>query len=180
MFESEVADMRLEIAHAMLKPETLRSDLRDIVIRELSKGDCEIVASRRLTLSLEQIATVYSHFSNLRAKPVIFNYFTSNETEHLALVGPVGLHNRLDEIKGQTGTDKGIRGKYYTKYTRLSEAELQKWLKGTLANAEDIDLEMFGRDIVHVSDTEPESIADLRVILLPAQLEAIRARGVAI
>ncbi|MFH1454855.1 MAG: hypothetical protein ABIF22_00830, partial [bacterium] len=143
----------MEVAHAMLKPDALESGLRDTVIQELLSGGCEIVVSRRFTLNLNQIASIYSHFSNARAKPVVFAYFTSRETEHLALVGPVGLHERLDVIKGQTGSGKGIRGKYYTRYTRLSDSELQEWLSGTLSNAEDIDLEMFGRDILHVADT---------------------------
>ena len=123
---------------------------------------------------------IYSHFSNARAKPVVFAYFTSRETEHLALVGPVGLHERLDVIKGQTGSGKGIRGKYYTRYTRLSDSELQEWLSGTLSNAEDIDLEMFGRDILHVADTPSDSLNGLRAVLLPTQLELIRKRGVSV
>ena len=167
-----------EVAHAMLKPDALESGLRDVIIEELLRGDCEIVASKRFVLDLEQISAIYSHFSNERARPVVFRYFTSRETEHLALVGPVGLHDRLDVIKGQTGSGKGIRGKYYTRYTRLSESELQQWLDGTLANAEDIDLEMFGRDILHVSDTQSDSIVGLKTILCPSQLDLIRRMGV--
>ncbi|MFH1455275.1 MAG: hypothetical protein ABIF22_03080, partial [bacterium] len=73
-----------------------------------------------------------------------------------------------------------IRGKYYTRYTRLSDSELQEWLSGTLSNAEDIDLEMFGRDILHVADTLSDSLNGLRAVLLPTQLELIRKRGVGI
>lgn len=166
-----------EVAHAMLKPDALECGLREIVINELLQGDCEIIASKRLILDLGQISAIYSHFSNLRAKPVVFAYFTSRETEHLALVGAVGLHDRLDVIKGQTGSGKGIRGKYYTRYTRLSDSELSEWLSGTLSNVEDIDLEMFGRDILHVSDTPSDSVRGLKTILLPSQLELIRQMG---
>lgn len=167
-----------EIAHAMLKPDALEYGLRKIILQELLKGECEIIASRRLVLNLDQIAAIYSHFSNVRAKSVVFAYFTSRETEHLALLGSKGLHDRLDVIKGQTGSGKGIRGKYYTRYTRLKESELQEWLDGTLSNAEDIDLEMFGRDILHVSDTESDSIAGLKTILHPSQLDLIRQKGI--
>ena len=161
-------------------PDALEFGLRDVVIDELLKADCEIVASKRFVLNLEQISAIYSHFSNKRAKPIVFRYFTSRVTEHLALVGPVGLHYRLDVIKGQTGSGKGIRGKYYTRYTRLSQSELQQWLDGTLANAEDIDLEMFGRDILHVSDTQSDSINGLKTILNPSQIDLIRQLGVCI
>ena len=167
-----------EIAHAMLKPDALEYGLRETIIQELLGGECEIIASRRLVLDLSQITAIYSHFSNARAKPVVFAYFTSRETEHLALLGPAGLHDRLDVIKGQTGSGKGIRGKYYTRYTKLSESELQEWLAGTLSNAEDIDLEMFGRDILHVSDTQSDSITGLKTILCPSQLDLIRQRGI--
>jgi len=167
-----------ELVHAMLKPDALEFGLMDVIIRELQQEECEIVASRRLILSLSQIGAIYPRFSNVRAKPVVFAYFTSHETEHLAIIGSTGLHERLDVIKGQTGSGKGIRGKYYTRYTRLSESELQKWLDGTLSNAEDIDLEMFGRDILHVSDTESDSIAGLKTILYPSQLDLIRQKGI--
>lgn len=169
--------MQKELVHAMLKPDTLEFGLRNVVIQELQKEECEIVASRRLVLSFSQISSIYPRFSNTRAKPVVFAYFTSRETEHFAILGQHGLHERLDVIKGQTGTGKGIRGKYYTRYTKLSHPELQEWLSGTLSNAEDIDLEMFGRDIIHIADTQSDSLAGLRAILCPYQLESIRLKG---
>jgi nucleoside diphosphate kinase len=166
-----------ELVHVMLKPDALEFGLRDIIIQELQKGEGEIITSRRLVLSLEQISSIYSNFSNDRAKPVVFAYFTSRETEHLAIIGSEELHKRLDVIKGQTGTGNGIRGKYYTRYTKLSPLELQEWLSGTLSNAEDIDLEMFGRDIIHTADTQPESLAGLRAVMTPPQLDLIRFKG---
>jgi len=104
-----------ELVHVMLKPDALEFGLRDIIIQELQQGGGEIITSRRLVLSLKQISSIYSNFSNDRAKPVVFAYFTSRETEHLAIIGSEGLHKRLDVIKGQTGTGNGIRGKYYTR-----------------------------------------------------------------
>ncbi len=176
-FKERRLSMQKELVHVMLKPDTLEFGLRDIVIRELQKEECEIVASKRLILSFSQISSIYPRFSNTRAKPVVFAYFTSRETEHLAILGSVGLHERLDVIKGQTGTGKGIRGKYYTRYTKLNSSELQEWLSGTLSNVEDIDLEMFGRDILHVADNQADSIVGLRAILSFSQLDLILAKG---
>ena len=84
--------MQKELVHVMLKPDTLEFGLRDIVIRELQKEECEIVASKRLILSFSQISSIYPRFSNTRAKPVVFAYFTSRETELLAILGSVGIH----------------------------------------------------------------------------------------
>jgi nucleoside diphosphate kinase len=170
--------MKREVAHAMLKPDTLESGLEDVVIKELLGGGCEIIVSKKFILDMDQISAIYSTFSNKIAKPVVFNYFTSRLTRHLALIGSEGLHDRLDVIKGQTGSGQGIRGKYYTRYTRLSESELAEWLAGTLANAEDIDLEMFGKDILHVADTPSDSIRGLRAVLDPDQLQLLRKNGV--
>lgn len=170
--------MKKELVHAMLKPDALEYGLRDTVIAELQQeGQCEVIVSRRLILDSSQIEAIYSRFSNKRAKPVVFNYFTSRETEHLAIGGGPGLHHHLDVVKGQTGTGRGIRGKYYTRYTRLSPEELEEWLAGTLVNATDIDLEMFGRDILHVADTIEDSLRGLREIMTVDQLNLVRLKG---
>jgi nucleoside diphosphate kinase len=169
--------MNSELAHVMLKPDSLSSNLRDIVLRELLDAGGSVVASKRLTLSLSQIAAIYPRFPNRRAQPFIFAYFTSRETEHFAFVGNEGLHARLNEAKGQTGTGQGIRGKYYTTYTRLSQAALDEWLWGTSPQAAEIDLEMFGRDILHVADNSEDSLRALRAILDPADLRPIDVIG---
>jgi nucleoside diphosphate kinase len=170
--------MNPELVHVMLKPDSLASGLRDIVVRELLATGATIVASRRLTLTLSQIAAIYPRFPNRRAQPFIFAYFTSRETEHFAFVGDDGLHARLNEAKGKTGTGQGIRGKYYTTYTRLSQAALDEWLWGTSPQAAEIDLEMFGRDILHVADNSSDSLRALRAILDPVDLRSIEAIGV--
>lgn len=149
----------------MLKPETLLSGLREVVLRELGASGGHIVASERLTLSSSQIEAIYPDFPNPRARPFVFAYFTSRETEHFAFVGGQGLHSRLNEAKGETGTGKGIRGKYYTYYTRLSQPLLEEWLCGTLPEIADIDLEMFGRDILHVAANQTDSLRGLHAIM---------------
>jgi hypothetical protein len=154
-----------ELAHVMLKPDTLKSGLRDVVLRELVECAGPPVASLKLTLSLYQIEAVYPKFPNLRAKPFIFKYFTTEQTEHFAFHGKPGLHQRLHETKGRTGSGKGIRGKYYTRYTRLSPSELDQWLQGTLASEAEIDLEMFGRDILHVADNPVDSLRGLNAVI---------------
>jgi len=167
--------MNDEIAHVMLKPDTLECGLRDVVIGELEQSGGQIVVSRRLTLSLFQIEAIYPEFPNARAKAFIFAYFTSRETEHFAFAGAPGLHRRLHEAKGRTGTEQGIRGKYYTRYTRLSQTELDEWLHGTLPDAAGIDLEMFGRDILHVADRPVDSLRGLRAVMGTEDLNVVRA-----
>jgi nucleoside diphosphate kinase len=169
--------MHNELAHVMLKPDTLLSGLREVVLRELEPSGGHIVANERLTLSLSQIGAIYPDFPNPRAKPFVFAYFTSRETEHFAFVGGQGLHSRLNEAKGETGTGKGIRGKYYTYYTRLSQALLDEWLCGTLPETANIDLEMFGRDILHVAATQADSLRGIHAIMGEQNLRLIRERG---
>lgn len=162
----------------MLKPDALEYGLRETILAELQQeGECEIITSVKLIMNMSQIEAIYPRFKDKRAKPAVFAYFTSHETEHLAIMGEPGLYERLDAVKGQTGTGRGIRGKYYTRYTRLTPEELEKWLKGTLINIGDIDLEMFGRDILHVADTIEDSLRGLSVIMSPDQLRLIRLKG---
>ena len=169
--------MRSELAHVMLKPDTLTSGLRETVLRELRQSGGRIVAAKRLTLSLAQIEAIYPNFPNPRAKPFVFAYFTSHETEQFAFAGDPGLHDRLHEAKGQTGTGKGIRGKYYTRYTRLSQEELDEWLNGTRLESAEINLEMFGRDILHVADNSVDSLRGLRAVLNEQDIGLIREIG---
>jgi hypothetical protein len=154
-----------EIVHVMLKPDTLASGLRETVLRELEKSGGRYVVSSRLTLNLSQIEAIYPHFPNPRAKPFIFAYFTTRETEHFAFVGHLGLHCRMHEAKGKTGSGRGIRGRYYTRYTHLSQSELDEWLHGTLPATAEIDLEMFGRDILHIADNAVDSLRGLNAIM---------------
>ena len=163
-----------EVVHVMLKPDTLSSGLRETILEQLGVSGGKVVVSKRLTLTLDQIEAIYPNFPNPRAKPFVFAYFTSRETEHLAFAGDVGLHGRLHAAKGQTGTDRGIRGKYYTRYTRLSQTELDEWLRGTLPEAVDIDLEMFGRDILHVADNQEDSLRGLQAILDATEFSHLR------
>lgn len=157
--------MNTELVHVMLKPDTLMSGLRAIVLDELEETGGRIVATKRLVLETSQIEAIYPDFPNARAKPFVFAYFTSRETEHFAFAGETGLHLRLHASKGQTGTVRGIRGKYYSRYTRLSQAELDEWLCGTLPEAAEIDLEMFGRDILHVADNQRDSLRGLAAVM---------------
>jgi len=166
-----------ELAHVMLKPDTLKSGLRDVVLRELVECAGEPVASLRLTLSLRQIEAVYPNFPNLRARPFIFKYFTTEETEHFAFLGEPGLHHRMHETKGRTGSGKGIRGKYYTRYTRLSPSELDQWLQGALSAEAEIDLEMFGRDILHIADSPVDSLRGLNAIIGVERVSRVAASG---
>lgn len=172
--------MQKELVHVMLRPDALELGLRDVVIRELQQEECEILVSRRLILNLNQIESIYPRFPNARAKPTVFAYFTSRETEHFAIEGAPSLHERLNVVKGRTGTGKGIRGRYYTEYTRLNPSEFQEWLSGSIPNTDGVDLEMFGRGILHVADTQSESFDGLKTILCSCQLETIRLRGFSI
>jgi nucleoside diphosphate kinase len=156
--------MRSELVHVMLKPDTLESGLRDDILKELLKIGGTLLLSKRLILNQSQIAEIYPDFPNERARPTVFKYFTTKETEHLAFLGEPGIHKKYKEAKGKTGAS-GIRGRYYTRYTRLSPEELSRWLEGSLENIAAIDLEMFGRDILHVPDSPAGSKRGLRSVL---------------
>lgn len=153
-----------EVVHVMLKPETVYSPIRDLVLGELRQSGGTIFWSRRLVLDVAQISAIYPDFPNQRAKPYIFKYFTSRETEHFAFGGTAGLHRRMNEAKGWTGTGKGIRGKYYKNFTRLSESALNEWLCGTSPEEAEIDLEMFAKDILHVADSPADSLRGLHAV----------------
>ena len=165
-----------EIVHVMLKPDTLEFGMRDTILRELLAVGGELVFAKKLVLNLKQIADIYPYFDNDRAKPTVFHYFTTRETEHLAFVGIPGIHLKYQKAKGKTGTGVGIKGKYYTRYTKLTEAELKSWFEGTLLNMEAVDLQMFGRDIIHVPNCPSESVNDLLSILDPSEVRAIEER----
>ena len=156
--------MRLELVHVMLKPDTLESGMRDIIFKELLKIGGHLLISKRMILNQTQISDIYSDFKNIRAKKTVFQYFTTKETEHLAFMGERGIHKNYQEAKGKTGV-RGIRGEFYTRYTKLSPKELSKWLEGSLMNSAAIDLEMFGRDILHVPNSPEESKRGLRAVL---------------
>ncbi len=162
-----------EIVHIMLKPDTLECGIRNVILDELLKVGGSLIFSKRLVLTMSQISVIYPHFGNERAKGAVFHYFTSRETEHLAFGGPKGIHARYQEAKGKTGTGIGIKGKYYTRYTKLTEDELRKWFDGTLENIQDIDLEMFGRDILHIPNSPEESINDIFSVFEPCEIAVI-------
>jgi len=145
-----------EIVHVMLKPDTLERCIRDSVLEDLIAIGGRIILSKKIVLNYEQISEIYPNFKNARAKSTVFKYFTSYETEHLAFVGEKGIHKKYQASKGRPGAG-GIRGKYYTKYTELSPSDLDLWLAGLGTNLEDIDLEMFGYDILHVPDSPKHS-----------------------
>ncbi len=165
--------MSEELVHIMLKPDTLESGMRDTILEEILRIGGKLIASKKTVLSLSQISQIYPDFVNLRAKDTVFQYFTTRETEHLALVGEKGIHQTYQTSKGKPGQG-GIRGKYYTRYTKLTKEELADWFKGTLFNIEAIDLEMFARDILHVPNSPERSRRGLIAVLDPAQIQELR------
>jgi nucleoside diphosphate kinase len=169
-----------ELVHVMLKPDTLEFGMRDVVMRELHHPETRIIATKTVVLTHKQINLIYPRFNNERAKPTVFNYFTSNPTEHVAIVGPEGAHELYKQIRGKTGSGKGIRGRYYTRYNKLTEEELVRWFNGSLPDIEAIDLEMFGRDILHASNCAFDSARALLEILDPEQIAEVIATGVPI
>lgn len=167
----------VEIVHVMLKPDTLEFGMRDTILAELVSIGGKLVASKRLILNLSQISEIYSDLDNERAKKAVFHYFTTRETEHLAFIGEAGIHQKYQQSKGRPGKH-GIRGKYYTRYTKLTPEELDSWFKGTLINIEAIDLEMFGRDILHVPNSVEKSKRDLLIVLDENQIRSIQNLGI--
>lgn len=165
--------MFAELVHVMLKPDTLECDIRDSVVAELQGLGGVLLVSKRMVLDLFQISEIYPVFPNERAKPAVFHYFTTRETEHLVFAGDAGIHARYHREKGKPGKG-GIRGKYYTRYTKLTPEELSNWFAGTLHNLEEIDLEMFGRDILHVPNTIEQSLRGLRAVLGRDQFQLLK------
>ncbi len=139
--------------------------------------ESSLVAVKRLILSLAQISEIYFDFDNERAKKAVFHYFTTRETEHLAYIGEPGIHQKYQQSKGRPG-EGGIRGKYYTRYTKLTPEELADWFRGTLTNLEAIDLEMFARDILHVPNSVGRSKRGLSIVLDSGQIQLIEDLGI--
>lgn len=156
--------MSIEVVHVMLKPDTLEFGMRDVILQELLKIGGRLLLSKRMVLNQTQISEIYPGFKNLRAKKIVFRYFTSKETEHFAFVGENGIHQSYQKAKGKAGA-AGIRGKFFTRYTKLSPEELKNWIEGSLSNIEDIDLEMFARDILHVPNSPEQSKRGLKAVL---------------
>lgn len=165
--------MSVEFVYIMLKPDTLEYGMRDTILNELVAVGGKVIASKTLILSLSQISIIYADFPNERAKEAVFHYFTTRKTEHLIFVGDFGIHKKYQEAKGKTGTGVGIKGKYYTRYTKLTSVELEQWFSGTLVGIKDIDVEMFGRDILHVPNSLNESFLSIRCIFSQQELDAL-------
>ena len=159
--------MKNEVVHVMLKPDTLERGLRDTIVQELEAVAGPVYLARRMKLTLQQIEAIYSRFPNPHSKAFVFNYFTSRDTEHLALLGEGDLHARIHRIKGGTRSRTGIRGKYFSNYVQYTTEDVEAWLQGTSDRAEEIDLEMFGRDILHVADNQEDSIRGLQAVMGP-------------
>lgn len=157
----------------MLKPDTLETGMRQVILDELLAVGGELICLKRLVLNLDQIKEIYSDFNNDRAEQAVFHYFTSRETEHLVFAGLPGIHRKYQDAKGKTGTGIGIKGRHYTRYTRLSGEELKAWFEGTLLNIEAIDLEMFGRDILHVPNSPSESIRSALSVFQHSEIEVL-------
>lgn len=157
--------MRREVVHVMLKPDTLERGLRDVIVAELEGIAGPVFASKKLILGRHQIEEIYSRFPNPYSKAFVFNYFTSQYTEHLAFLGEGDLHDRIHKAKGRTGSGVGIRGRYFSDYVHYTQLDIEKWLEGTSDRAEEIDVEMFGRDILHVADNQVDSMRGLEAVM---------------
>lgn len=171
------AKMKTEVVHVMLKPDTLARGLRDDIIGELEAVAGPVFLAKRTRLTLEQISEIYSRFPNPHSRRFVFNYFTSRDTEHLIFLGTEGLHSRIHKIKGRTTSGEGIRGKYFSDYVHYSRADIEDWLAGTSDRPEEIDIEMFGRDILHVADNQEDSIRGIKAVLGPQFNDFIGALG---
>lgn len=162
--------MCIEFVYVMLKPDTLEFKIRDIILKELVNVGGQLIASKTLILNLDQISIIYSEFPNERAKKAVFHYFTTRKTEHLIFMGEKGIHEKYQIAKGKTGTGIGIKGRHYTRYTKLTPIELEQWFEGTLTDIYDIDLEMFGRDILHIPNSPDESRSSIQAIFSDSDL----------
>lgn len=167
--------MKSEVVHVMLKPDTLERGIRDKIVRELEAVAGPVFVATRMRLTLEQIEAIYIRFPNPHSKDFVFNYFTSRDTEHLAFLGSGDLHGIIHRIKGGVRSGTGIRGKYFCNYIRYTKEDVEAWLQGTSSRAEEIDLEMFGRDILHVADNQEDSIRGLQAVMGPRFIDIMLA-----
>ncbi len=149
----------LELVHVMLKPDTLEHNLEDKIIQELlSIANAILLEKKKTHLTLQDLEIIYFDFTYKPAKKEVFSYLTNNETLHLVFSGEAGLHKRFNSAKGRTGSNEGLRGKYVTWYTPLNKEEWDLWLKRQHPKYEKIDMEMFCRNLLHVSPNPQTSI----------------------
>ncbi len=155
----------LEMVHVMLKPDTVQCGNEESVIVDLLEAGGTLVYQKKMSLSLNQIEIIYFDFAFDSARDLVFRYLTENQTVHLAFIGPVGLHVRMNELKGRTGETAGLRGKYVKSYTRLAGEMFQMWVDGNHPEQDAINLEMFCSNVLHVAPNIRASHAGLRCIL---------------
>lgn len=156
----------LEMVHVMLKPDTVQCGNEESVIADLIEAGGTLVYQKKMSLSLDQIKVIYFDFTFDSARDLVFRYLTENQTVHLAFVGPVGLHVRMNELKGKTGGSTGLRGRYIKNYTRVVGEMFQMWVDGNHPDQDAISLEMFCCNVLHVAPDARASYAGLRSILL--------------
>lgn len=149
-----------EIVHVMLKPDSLEAGLRDDILKEIMNCGCELVLSKKLTLNLNQIESIYSNFEDKKAKTAVLAFYISKPTEHLVFCGEKGLHDLILDIKGSMINKTGIRGKYVSR-EKMTRDELISIVDGVLPKAKEsvdyIDFNFFGIDILHSADDQNES-----------------------
>lgn len=168
---------KYEIVHIMLKPEALKSCLRKTILKKILDNGCRIILSKKLKLNIYQINEIYANFEDRKAKCAVLAYYISRQTEHFAVIGHNGLHEKILEQKGSIYKNTGIRGKYHIKEKMTSQKLFNK-IKGVLPGVEEsvnyIDFNFFGRDLLHSSDTQKESWRAINAIFTKKELDYIK------
>lgn len=155
-----------EMVHVMLKPDTLFAKNQDQIISDLVAAGGNLVLRKEMMLNHNQINSIYPDFYFESARKIVFDYLTTNATEQLVFTGRPGLHQIFNELKGKTGSNTGLRGKYVKNYTKLDKESFQEWLSGNHLNQDEISLEMFCCNALHIAEDIFASNNGIKSILL--------------
>ncbi|MCX6155155.1 MAG: NUDIX hydrolase [Candidatus Kapabacteria bacterium] len=153
-----------ELVHVVLKPDALEYGLEDVLVKEFENFGAVLIAKKRKRLNLSDFSIIYHDFSHESSRQMVSTYLTENDTVHLALVGKPGMHKILNANKGKTSGGVGLRGKYIKWHTQLSESDWQDWLAGKHSNQDKISLEMFCRNLIHISPDVHTSLRGLEAV----------------
>lgn len=155
-----------ELVYAMIKPDCLENGLENSVINDLIDLGGTLVFKKKLRLSLEKVKVIYFDFTFDSAKDLVFSYLSEKETLHLAFVGEKGITEKFNQAKGITGSGEGLRAKYIKEYTKINKEEFNLWLENKHPKQDEVNLEMFCRNLIHVAPTIEASRKSLEMVLV--------------
>ena len=134
--------MKKQKVLVILKPDCLERQLEDLVLSRIEAVDLKILHQERRFLSENEIRQIYEEYSQSDTFQALVSYMLSGQCLILLLEGPDAVR-LVNQLKGRTGSGKGIRGELAENYIR---------------------------NIMHSAETEFKTSKEIRIFFKEAQI----------